>query len=83
MGEAMDLDTPRLLRSATPEPGTEYSGEEPQMEATCAWCGGPIFLDQEFDWENDGAPIPPDDQAYWQHNDERYRPALLSWCYPS
>jgi hypothetical protein len=67
--------------SAAPDLDTLYTGEEGHQHADCAHCGADIFLDQEFDY-NSEAMIPPDDQAYWQHNDERYRPGLLSWCRP-
>lgn len=71
------------LQRAEPDPDTLYRGEEGQQHADCRFCGDDIFLDQEFDPMNDGEPTPPDDKAYWQHNDDsRYLPGRLSWCKP-
>lgn len=66
---------------AEPAPDTHYTGEEGHHHAECVNCGGDIFCDQEFDNESEQM-IPREDLAYWQHNDERYRPNHLSWCKP-
>lgn len=70
-----------ITQYAEPSLETFYTGEEGQLHAECVHCGDDIFLDQELDPEAEEM-TPPVALAYWQHNDDRYRPNRLSWCKP-